>query len=153
MSARGKFLEAVQQLIGQPVVWGHLDCSDLVARGILAASDGKVDQRDTHTAQVYFEATRPLLPAERAVPGDVVFFGDVGKDATRFAAHVIHVAVVLHGGKILSADGATSRITDAVIAAQNPMAKVAVHDSIHFRHDFLAIHRNTLVDSLDAIER
>lgn len=151
--ARARFLEAVEQLLGQPVVWGGLDCSEAVALGVLGASNGKVDQRKTHRAQTYFDETRPLMPLELALPGDLCFYGTVPADPTRELRRVVHVAVILAGGKVLSADGATSRVTDPKAAALNPLAKVAVHESVHFRRDFIGLHRNTVVDSIDFVER
>lgn len=153
MSARDRFLDAVEALIGQPVVWGALDCSEAVALGVLGASGGKLDQRKTHRAQTYFDETRPLMPKERAMPGDFVFYGTVPADPTRETLRVVHVGVILRDGKVLSADGATSRVTDPKEAALNPLAKVAVHESVHFRRDFLGLHRNTVVDSLEFVER
>ncbi len=154
MTRRERFLEACESLLGQPVVWGQLDCSELVALGVLAASEGKLDQRKTHTAQRYYDETRPLTPLERAVPGDLVLYGNLPADVTKGNAHIIHVAVVLAGGKVLSADGATSRVTDPKVAADNPMAKVTVHESVHFRRDLLVtVHRNTIIDDLDFAER
>lgn len=154
MSARDKFLDAVEALLGQPVVWGALDCSETVALGVLAASDGKLDQRQTHRAQTYHDETRPLLPTERAIPGDLVFYGSLPMDVTKAGPSIIHVGVILKNGKVLSADGATSRITDAKVAALNPNAKVAVHDTPHFRRDpYVSIHRNTVVDSIEFVTR
>lgn len=151
MSARDRFLEEVEKLIGQPVVWGGLDCSEAVALGILGASGGKVDQRKTHRAQTYHDDTRPLWPKERALPGDFAFYGTVPADPTKDPMRVVHVAIILKGGKVLSADGATSRVTDPKEAALNPLAKVAVHESVHFRHDFLGLHRNVIVDDFDKV--
>lgn len=152
MNAREKFLEGVQSLVGQVVVWGGLDCSETVALGVLAA--GGADQTKTHRAQTYFEATRPLLPGERAVPGDLVFYGTLPADPTKDPARVVHVGVMLPGGKVLSADGATSRQQDLQVAAKDPAARVRVHETVHFRHDlFVAIHRNTVVDELDHVSR
>lgn len=154
MIAREKFLKRVLELEGQPVVWGGLDCSETVALGVLAATDGKVDQRQTHRAQSYYEETRPLLPAERALPADLVFYGTIAANPCKEGNRIIHVAVILEGGKVLSADGATSRITDPVIAAQNPLAKVKIHESVHFRRDlFVTIHRFVRLDSLDNVVR
>lgn len=153
MSARRKFLDAVTALIGQPVVWGGLDCSEAVALGMLAATDGKTDQRKTHRAQTYFDETRPLWPLERAIPGDFGFYGTLPDDSTKEGATVIHIVVVLEDGKVLSADGATSKVVDPAVAALNPLSKVAVHETLKFRRDFLGVHRNTLVDALDFVAR
>lgn len=152
LGAREKFIEAVLALEGKPVVWGGLDCSEAVAIGVKAA--GGPDQSKTHRAQTYFDETRPLLPKERALPGDLVFYGTHPADPTTANSRVIHVGVILPGGKVLSADGATSRVTDPAEAARNPAAKVTIHETVYFRRDALiAIHRNTVVDSIDFVTR
>lgn len=155
MSARAKFIIAMTELLGQPVVWGGLDCSESVALGVLAASGGKLDQRKTHRAQTYFNETRPLMPLERAMPGDLVFYGVLPADPTSEAgARIHHVAVILENGKVLSADGATVKQQDPAVAAADQRARVRVHETVHFRHDlFVSIHRNTIVDSIDFVER
>ena len=144
-SAREKFLEAALAKLGETVLMGQLDCSELVAIGVLAA--GGPDQTKTHTAQRYHDETRALTLAEFPQPGDLGFYGSD-------AQHIIHVVIYVAPGKILSADGATRRITDlehAVAAG----AKVRLHDSEKYRRDtiFQGWRRNSVVDSIEFVSR
>lgn len=145
MSARVKFLEAVLEQLGSTVLWGKLDCSELVAIGVKAA--GGPDQRGTHTAQRYHDETRKLLLEERPVPADLGFYGRDGE-------HVIHVVIRLPDGRLLSADGATPSITDIDVARAQG-AVVRQHAAVDYRHDvpFLGWRRNAIVDAIDAVER
>jgi cell wall-associated NlpC family hydrolase len=145
MTAREKFLIAVQALEDQVVLMGALDCSEAVAIGVRAASDGKLKQSATHRAQTYHDETRKLGLHEFPRPGDLGFYGTDAK-------HVAHVVVYLGPGRIFSADGATSsiRTVEAAIAAG---AKVRIHKDEKYRRDvlFLGWHRNDVVDSIDFV--
>lgn len=145
MSARTRFLNAVTAELGKPVLWGALDCSELVAIGVKAA--GGPDQSKTHTAQRYHDETRPLTVAEFPQPGDLGFYG-------HDAHHVIHVVIYVAPGHVLSADGATSRIT-TLAGAKAAGAEVRLHASEKYRRDvpFLGWNRNTIVDSIDFVTR
>lgn len=147
MTPRAKFLKAVIDLVGETVLWGALDCSETVAIGFKAATDGKVDQTATHTAQRYFNETRALLETDKPVPGDLGFYG-VADDK------VIHVVIYLAGGHVLSADGATSRIK-TLEAAKSAGAKVRVHTTPLYRHDvpFRGWRRFTALDELERVTR
>jgi cell wall-associated NlpC family hydrolase len=147
VNAREKFLIAVQSLEDQVVLMGALDCSEVVAIGVRAASDGKLKQTATHRAQTYHDATRKLGLAEFPRAGDLGFFGLDGKS-------VSHVVVYLGPGRVLSADGATFGIRN-VEAAIEAKAKVRVHPSEKYRRDlpFLGWHRNDIVDSLEFVSQ
>jgi len=144
-SAREKFLEGVLAQTGRVVLMGQLDCSELVALGVIAA--GGPDQTKTHTAQRYCDETRMLWLSEFPLPGDLGFYG-----VDRL--HIIHVVVYVGPGRILSADGATRRITtlEEAIAAG---AKVREHASEKYRRDvpFQGWNRNTVVDSIEFVTR
>jgi cell wall-associated NlpC family hydrolase len=144
-SAREKFLEAVLAQTGRTVLMGHLDCSELVAIGVIGA--GGPDQTKTHTAQRYCDETRRLELSEFPQPGDLGFYGTDRKS-------VIHVVIYVAPGRILSADGATRRITTIEEAALAG-AKVKEHTSEHYRRDvpFLGFNRNTVIDSLEFVTR
>ena len=62
--------------LGAVVVWGQLDCSELVAECLLGV--GGPDLRATHRAKDMAHETRPLAPGEDVYPGDLAFYG---KDA------------------------------------------------------------------------
>jgi cell wall-associated NlpC family hydrolase len=133
--------------MGDVVLWGDLDCSELVARSLLDA--GGPDWRATHTAQrLHDDATRDIVPGEHELPGDLVFHG-------RDASHVSHVGIWLAGGKVVSADGATSRVKTLEEARANPRARVRLHSSIHYRPDlpYLTVKRFTVLDDLDKVSR
>lgn len=145
MSARDRFLIAVEALEDQVVLMGALDCSEAVAIGVRAASRGKLKQTATHRAQTYHDSTRKLGLNEFPRAGDLGFYGVDAKN-------VVHVVVYLGPGRVLSADGATSSIrsVEAAIAAG---AKVRIHKDEKYRRDvpFLGWHRNDVVDSIDFV--
>lgn len=143
-SARDKFVSEVLSHLGKTVLMGQLDCSELVALGHLAAGVG--DQRLTHTAQRYHDETRPLLIEERPLPGDLGFYGDSPK-------RVIHVIIFTPSG-VLSADGATRRITDIEVARAK-RAVVRLHPSPNYRDDvpWRGWHRNVFLDRIDLASR
>jgi hypothetical protein len=143
--ARERFVEAVEALLGRTVLWGELDCSEVVALGVKAA--GGPDQTKTHRAQTYHDETRKLGLAEFPRAGDLGFYGVNPKS-------VIHVVVFLGPGRVLSADGATPRIT-TLEAAKAAGAAVRIHPSERYRRDvpFLGWFRNDVVDALDFVMR
>lgn len=146
MSARDRFVERALEKKGAVVCWALLDCSELVAIALIAA--GGKNTTATHRAQTFADETPHLatMPGATPLPGDLHFYGSDW-------AHVIHVAIELPGGKVLSADGATSKVTDPKLAAANKNARVREHTTPNYRGDYLGCHRNTLVDELDLVTR
>ncbi len=116
LSPREAFVVGCLRHLGEVVFWGDLDCSDLVARGEIAA--GLPDRRGSHTAQRYAFLNREDVKEPEL--GDLCFFG-------RSWAEVVHVAVSSFGGQVLSADGATHAVQDRTTAAINPHARVRLH--------------------------
>ena len=148
MSARTRFVQLALSKIGSTVLWGAngpdvFDCSGLVLWALGAAGVNLSDRRaqDLHDESPNL-ATAPgeALP----VPGDLVFYG-------LNPQRVTHVAIWLDGGRVVSADGATSRVTDLRAARANPGARVRLHEVPQYRRDFLSIHRNTFADAKDLI--
>lgn len=121
VSRREAFVLACLRHLDEVVVWGGLDCSELVALGELAV--GLPDRRGSHNAQRY--ANNNPDPVEVPEPGDLGFFGSSwGK--------VIHVVICSFGRQALSADGATRLITDRSVAERNPAARVRLHSSVDY---------------------
>ena len=118
------------------------DCSGLVSVSLMGV--GGPDLRATHNAAAFFAASEPVEFLE-AQAGDLVFYGDA-------AAKPSHVAIADGNGGVVSADGATSRVLDFETALANTHARVHLHDSPHFRGDYLATHRNRWLDDLEAKE-
>ena len=163
-SYRARYLAAVVELLGKPVLWrmkGPLayDCSGSVT-GPLKAIGGP-DLTLIENSQGLHDHSRKLRselgPSERPLPGDLVFYGtgDTG---------IVHVATVDENGTgVISADGATSHIDPKVlgldralgIALANSANRVRRHAKIDFRKDlpFHVVHRNTFVDDLDRVTR
>jgi cell wall-associated NlpC family hydrolase len=146
-SARQKFLDFVKGQVGKPTLWGAkgplaFDCSGLVTCGILIA--GGPDLRSTHNANRLAKETRPLLGAEKPLPGDLIFF-----DAERDGLDE-HVGVVVDATTAIDAEGARSKVT-TLEQAQALGAQVRTHDRLAYRRSFRAIHRNTFVDSIDFV--
>ncbi len=149
MSARHRFCQLALSKLGSTVLWAAqgpeaFDCSGLVMWALLAAGAKLKD----HSAQGLADETPALVTAPGSAPleGDLVFYG-------HDAAHVTHVGIWLEGGRVLSADGATSHVTELSVARANALARVHLHDTAKFRRDLLGIHRNTFVDFIDRVSR
>lgn len=147
MSARTKFMGYVLAQVDKPCLWGAkgddaFDCSGLVTCGIRAA--GGPDLTKTVNANALAKNTRPLLPAEKPLPGDLIFF-----DAERDGIDE-HVGIVVDENTALDAEGATSRVTSLEEAVKRH-AKVRLHSGHQYRKSFRAIHRNTYLDSIDFV--
>lgn len=145
MTARTKFCDEVLRHVGETVLMGQLDCSELVALGHLAAGIG--DQTKTHTAQRYHDETRKLLDVEKPEPGDLGFYGAASDQ-------VIHVVIYLAGGHVLSADGAT-RAVKTIEEARKKGAAVRLHQSPSYYKNapFRGWHRNLFLDAKDNVTR
>lgn len=147
MSRRNRFVIHALEHLGDVVLWGALDCSELVALSLKEA--GGPDWTKTHNAQrLHDEATREIVPGEHELPGDLTFHG---KDAQ----HVSHVGIWLAGGKVVSADGATPKVTTLEEAKANPRARVRLHSSTAYRPDlpYLVVRRFRALDDLDNVSR
>lgn len=119
------------------------DCSGLVC-GAIAAGGGK-DMRGTHNAQMLFDECRALVQNEPELPGDLAFYGSSEK-------HIIHVALLTVGGKCISADGATWGVVSLEVAKAS-RCMVRLHESVHFRGDFVAVRRNIYLSNADGVSR
>lgn len=149
MSARGVFIAYVKAQLDKPCLWGAkgddaFDCSGLVTCGIRAA--GGPDLTQTHNANNLARSTRPLLPGQTPLPGDLIFF-----DAERDGVDE-HVGIVLDEETSIDAEGASSRVTNLVEAIKRH-AKVRLHAGYRYRRSFRAIHRNVFLDDIDAVTR
>jgi NlpC/P60 family len=162
---RDRFLAAVVALLDMVVLWGAkegnaTDCSGSVTRSLKAI--GGPDLTHCDNAQKLHDETRMLGagPTDQPLPGDLVFYGfpptaaelEVNPSA---GPHIEHVAVVDEFGGVISADGATSHITSFDVAQANPANRVRRHPTRFYRRDtpLIVVHRNTLVDQLDGVER
>lgn len=148
--ARRRFLDFVEAQMGKPSLWAAkgpdaYDCSGLVTAGIAYA--GGADLRATHNANRLAGATRPLLPTEQPIPGDLIFF-DAEHDGIDE-----HVGIVRDGVTAIDAAGATSKITTLAAARAQPSARVRRQLGHRYRASFRAIHRNTLLDDIDAVSQ
>jgi hypothetical protein len=119
MNTRELFVFGCLEHLNRVVVMGHLDCSELIAEGRWAAGLG--DERTTHTARRYADEHPEDVTDPR--PGDLGFFGDDWD-------HVIHVVTMIHGGKVLSADGATHSVMTYAEAVARPHARVRLHPDV-----------------------
>ena len=140
LGLRERFVELALLKVDSVVLWNRdgpdvFDCSGLVAWCILKA--GGPDLRATHNAQKLFDETAGPWSIEPR-PGDLAFYG---ADIKR----ITHVAIWLGPERVLSADGATSRVTDLAKAQANPAARVHLHTR-PYRRDFFALHQNKWLD-------
>jgi cell wall-associated NlpC family hydrolase len=151
MTVRNRFCVHALEHVGDVVLWGELDCSELVCRAFREA--GGPDWTRTHTAQrLHDEASRELVPGETPLPGDLTFHGYY---AANDALKVTHVGIWLAGGQVVSADGATPKVKTHAEAKANPQARVRLHSSINYRLDlpYLAVRRFTALDNLENVTR
>lgn len=132
---RARFCFSAFRYLGAPVLWGDLDCSDLVARCELAI--GLPDRRATWRAQTY--ADNYVEAVGEPLPGDLAFFGNDWQ-------HVAHVAIALARGHVISADGASSYVRTPEQAAAKE-AQVNIHRSTGWRSDFLGWRRHPHLDA------
>lgn len=152
MSARAAFVELAKSKLDCMVLWNNdgpmvFDCSGLVCYCLHTV--GGPDLRGTHNAQRLHDESPniktlsvPVMPVE----GDLVFYGTD-------AARVVHVAIWLAGGRVLSADGATKTIT-TLAAAKAAGARVREHGRVRYRKaPYIEVHRNTWLDALDGVCR
>lgn len=149
MNARAKFIAFAEAQLDKPCLWGAkgddaFDCSGLVTCGIKFA--GGPDWRHTHNANRLAKETRPLLTEERPVPGDLIFF-DAEKDGVDE-----HVGIVLNATTAIDAAGARSSVY-SLEEALKLHARVRLHEGHCYRKSFRAIHRNTILDSIDFVTR
>lgn len=112
---RLQFLKAALAYWGDVVLWGDLDCSDLVARA--EKTIGLPDRCATFRAQTYFDFNGEAV--EKPRPGDLGFYG--------VPANVVHVIVALDEHHVLSADGASTMIRKLEDAKARACARVRVH--------------------------
>jgi cell wall-associated NlpC family hydrolase len=158
MGYRGelRFDRATRSLLPHGHPFPIYDCSGLVACAIKAA--GGPDMRGTHNAQMMFDECRPLVTNEPQLLGDLAFYGSAvldkatGSVIKEAAKNIIHVAMLTAGGKVISADGATWGIVDLEVAKAARCA-VRLHESVHFRSDFVEVRRNIYVDAVDKVSR
>lgn len=129
---RHRFLSWGIDQLGTPTLWGAkgddaFDCSGLVTCGYHHL--GLADWRESHNTDTLFEELEPTLDP---LPGDLVFWAP---KQPRNAGDVEHVGIVLRGGHLLHASGATSRIT-TLEQARKVGARVTTNTSIHYRPGF-----------------
>jgi cell wall-associated NlpC family hydrolase len=152
VSHRNRFVIHALEHIGDVVLWGELDCSELVCLALKEA--GGPDWTKTHTAaSLHDKESREIVAGEHPLPGDLTFHGFTGKADSKL--HVTHVGIWMAGGKVLSADGATSKIKTLAEATKNPRCRVRLHEDVGYRPDlpYRVVRRFTALDALDKITR
>jgi hypothetical protein len=122
---RLRFIIEAMSFKGDLVLWGQLDCSELVARAELAV--GLPDRRATWRAQDYAANYSEPDTEDPPKPGSLGFYGSSW-------LNVEHVVIALDHGRLLSADGASRHIKTPE-GAKARGAKVRIHDSIEYRRD------------------
>jgi murein DD-endopeptidase len=128
--------------LGKPVLWGSkgpdaFDCSGLVTRwlyelGKQAFPDSieiqrALDWRATHNTDRLFAELAPVVG--EPAPADLVFYWPAKR---RDDLDVEHVAVVIDGGLVITADGASSRI-HTLEQAKEAHAIVRVRGDVDYR--------------------
>lgn len=145
MTYRERFLDWCRAQLGKPSLWGSkgpeaFDCSGLITRGLYELtlelpSEQRIDWRATHNTDRLFSELAPVVgdptPADFAFyrPGVPLFDGDVE-----------HVVVVIEGGLVITADGASSRI-HTLEAAKEIHAIVRVRGDVSYRKHLAGFRR------------
>jgi cell wall-associated NlpC family hydrolase len=82
--------------VGTPYLWGGETTSGFDCSGLVQFSYARAGVSLPRTAQLQYDATRPVIPAADLQPGDLVFFGG-GPHA------VHHVGIALGDGRMVDA--------------------------------------------------
>jgi len=93
--AMKQIVTVAKNQIGKPYVWGATGPKSFDCSGLVVFSYGKAGLFPPRTSEMQFAAAR-VIPAERAVPGDLVFMHDEVGD-------VYHVGIYLAPGKTVAA--------------------------------------------------
>jgi cell wall-associated NlpC family hydrolase len=135
---RARLVEHALTYLDHVVCWGKLDCSELVAVAYLHV--GLPDYRRTWRARDF---AKYLKPTDKPELGDLGFYGHNWERAQ-------HVVIYIGDGRILSASGATSFITDEKTAAAKG-ARVRIYSTHLYRRDipFLGWRRTPLPPAAD----
>lgn len=138
---RAEMVRHALEYVGRTVLWGRLDCSELVAVAFLAV--GLPDYRRSWRAQDFADNLPPVDGPPRV--GDLGFYGADWQ-------HVQHVVIHLGDGKILSASGASKHIKTEE-AARRAGARVRIYGGTNYRRDipFLGWRRSPLDEKPETI--
>lgn len=112
------------------------DCSGLFTCALLSV--GGPNMRLTWNAQKLHDAAPKTASP---LPGDAIFYG---QDANS----VVHIAIWCANGWVISASGATHRIS-TIEAAEAAGASVRLHPRARYRPDFLCFRTNIWLDQLE----
>jgi cell wall-associated NlpC family hydrolase len=161
VSLRLSFLGWCREQLGATVLWAAkgpkaFDCSGFVTCGLRYL--GGPDWTLTHNTDRLWAELEPA-EEEHVQPGDFAFWYAPDPTPMQVAAgadprpaaergDVEHVAVMASDGKVITADGATHRITD-LEAAFAAGARVRVRDSVHYRPRFAGWRKFPLVSGPD----
>lgn len=148
MTLRERFLDLGREQIGKPSLWGAktgdaFDCSGLVAW--LLRELGGPDLRATHNTDRMWLEFDPVVG--EPAPGDLGFYRPKKPLDDNDMEHVV---ILLDGGLILTADGATSKI-HTVEDAKAAHAMVRIRGGYDYRERFAGWRRFPLVE--DAVGR
>ena len=88
-------MKVAKKQIGKPYVWGAAGPHSFDCSGLVVYSYNKAQMSLYHSSEMQFAAAR-VIPADRAVPGDLVFMHDSVGD-------VYHVGIYLAPEKTVAA--------------------------------------------------
>lgn len=94
-AANKTIVKWAKKQIGKPYVWGASGPKSFDCSGLVDYAYAKAGMSLYHQSEVQFAGAR-LIPASRAVPGDLVFYHDTEGD-------VYHVGIYLSPGKTVAA--------------------------------------------------
>lgn len=146
MTLREKFVDLGREQIGKVSLWASkgpefFDCSGLVTWLLLQV--GGPDWRATHnTDRLWLELDE--VPGEPQ-PGDLVFYRP---EKPRDANDMEHVAILLHGGLVLTADGASAAIHTPE-SAKEAHAMVRIRGDVGYRKRLAGFRRFPLIEGPD----
>lgn len=153
MTYRERFIDWCRMQLGKPVLWGSkgpdiFDCSGLVTRGLYELtlpleSELLIDWRGSHNTDRLFAELAPVLGEPQ--PGDFAFYAP---EKPRDDFDVEHVVVVIDGGLVITADGASSRI-HTLEAAKEAHAIVRVRGDVNYRKRLAGFRRFPLTEDAE----
>lgn len=150
MTLRERFVDWCRAQLGKPTLWGTkgpdaFDCSGLVTRGLYELTlnlppEQRIDWRGSHNTDRLFAELAPVQgdPA----PADLAFYRP---EKPRDEFDVEHVVVMLDGGLVITADGASSRI-HTLEQAKEAHAIVRVRGDVSYRPRLAGFRRFPLTE-------
>ena len=145
LEARAHFVAWAALQIGDDVLWGAkgddlFDCSGLVTWCLWKC--GGADLRNQFNSQRLYRTCVEYKKGDEPQPGDLAFYGHSDKQ-------IIHVAILVSRGRVISASGASGKVL-TIDEARQRGACVELKQKVKYRKDtsLIEVRRNVLIDGV-----